>query len=119
VKPGDEEASEGDAAGCEAAVAGDADAAAGVATGDEAAEDDDDDDDDADEALELAVPIAAVEEEGDEVHPATPAPATTTAAPTAARRPGSLVEPNIANLISAAQAPQQHNVTESARAYVL
>jgi hypothetical protein len=85
---------DGDAAGCNAdadaegvAAAGDvaAEAGAGVDAVDEAG------------ALEVTGLVEDDEEAGDEVHPATPAPATTAAAPAAARRLASLVEPNIAN----------------------
>jgi hypothetical protein len=75
---------------------GDVDAAADVAAEDEGA------------AGEVVVSTGlATADDVDEEHPATPTPATTAAAPTAARRLASLVELNIVNpRLSAAQAPQ-------------
>jgi hypothetical protein len=79
---------EGVTAGCDAAEDADADAGADVDAGAEAG------------ALEVTGVVADDEEAGDEVHPATPAPATSATAPAAARRPASLVEPSISNPIS-------------------
>jgi hypothetical protein len=83
---------EGDAAGCDA----DADAEGKTAACDAAADADVNAGAEAG-ALEVTGLLEDDEEAGDEVHPATPAPATTAATPTAARRLASLVEPNIAN----------------------
>ena len=81
---------EGVTAGCDAAE--DADAGAAVDAGAEPG------------ALEVTGVVADDEEAGDEVHPATPTPATSATAPAAARRPvrrlASLVEPSISNPIS-------------------
>ena len=81
---------EGVTAGCDAAE--DADAGAAVDAGAEAG------------ALEVTGVVADDEAAGDEVHPATPTPATSAAAaPTTrqpARRLASLVEPSISNPIS-------------------
>ncbi len=66
-----------------------------------------------DEAAALVLTAGGDEDDGELVQPATPIPATATAA-TAARRPATLVEPNIPRPLSAAQAPQlsvAHNHT--------
>jgi hypothetical protein len=97
------------------AVGADAAAVARDDTAGDAGEADDAGEDaavDADEAPVVEAPVAGDEAEDDAPveHPATPIP-TTAAAATAASRPADRVEPNIADLFPAAQAPQQLSVT--------
>jgi hypothetical protein len=95
VDPAPPAEEDGVAACCEAAGGAEGDAAVGDAADDVGADVDAGADAEAG-ALEVTGVVADDEEAGDEVHPATPTPATSAVAP-AARRLASLVEPSIAN----------------------